>query len=151
MASAADGQQEEQPRVTFIKRNVGLTTVPAKVMALDGLAVLDLAHNQIEIVPKGFFPEIAQLKNLDLSHNAIKALPDEVAALKGLEVLAITHNCLQDLPEGLFTLTALQDMNASYNQIDFIPNSIGNMEGLHVLNLAGNQLRPSRVTWAGWV
>jgi hypothetical protein len=31
MASAADGQQQEKPRVEFIKRNVGLTTVPAKV------------------------------------------------------------------------------------------------------------------------
>jgi hypothetical protein len=31
MASAADGQQQEKPRVEFIKSNVGLTTVPAKV------------------------------------------------------------------------------------------------------------------------
>jgi hypothetical protein len=36
----------------------------------------------LQIVPKGLFQEIAQLKTLDLSHNAIKALPEEIAALK---------------------------------------------------------------------
>jgi hypothetical protein len=39
-----------------------------------------LVHMQI--VPKGLFQEIAQLKTLDLSHNAIKTLPEEIAALK---------------------------------------------------------------------
>jgi hypothetical protein len=36
----------------------------------------------MQIVPKGLFQDIAQLKTLDLSHNAIKALPIDIALLK---------------------------------------------------------------------
>jgi hypothetical protein len=33
------------------------------------------------MVPKGVFPCIPKLKKLDLSHNSIKALPDDLAEL----------------------------------------------------------------------
>jgi hypothetical protein len=37
---------------------------------------------RLQIIPKGLFQEITQLTTLDLSHNAIKALPEEIAVLK---------------------------------------------------------------------
>lgn len=36
----------------------------------------------LQIVPKGLFPNIDKLKHLDLSHNSIKSLPDDLSALK---------------------------------------------------------------------
>jgi len=35
-----------------------------------------------QVIPKGLFPDIRLLKTCDLSNNSIKALPDDVAALK---------------------------------------------------------------------
>lgn len=36
----------------------------------------------MQIVPKGVFSDIPKLKTCDLSHNSIKSLPDDVAALR---------------------------------------------------------------------
>jgi Leucine-rich repeat (LRR) protein len=45
------------------------------------LVVLDLAHNKIAAIGAGVLPGWPQLRRLDLSHNALRALPDDMAQL----------------------------------------------------------------------
>jgi hypothetical protein len=54
----------------------------AKALQQGGWQIEAALLVHLQIVPKGLFQEIDQLKILDLSHNAIKALPEEIAALK---------------------------------------------------------------------
>lgn len=51
-------------------------------MTLDGLQVLDLGENRIEVLPKQVVAELEQLVTLDLSHNLVRALPDEISSLR---------------------------------------------------------------------
>lgn len=49
---------------------------------MPALELLDLSNNKIEIVPRGLFPCLAKLKRLDLSHNALRALPGDIGELR---------------------------------------------------------------------
>jgi hypothetical protein len=43
-----------------------------------------------QVVPRGVFSDIPKLKSCDLSHNSMKALPDDIAALRCVAAIACT-------------------------------------------------------------
>ena len=80
---------------------------------------------------------------LDLSHNNLSALPDDLCALAQLASLNLSHNQFQALPDVLRQLPALKEVDLSSNQItavqavDFDP-----MQSLESVDLRGNPLSP---------
>ena len=109
---------------------------------------------------KGLFSDIPTLKSCNLSRNRIRALPDDMAALRcggvggsrsgthrwlagttrptgvlphrELEALVLHHNCLAELPPGLFCLSGLRSLDLSYNHLAWLDRAIGGMDGLQV-------------------
>lgn len=57
--------------------------------------------------------ECVDLSKLDLSHNAVAELPDDIAALASLVSFKMRQNALQRLPDGFFDLTALVHLDLS--------------------------------------
>ncbi|KAJ3090595.1 hypothetical protein HK102_003260 [Quaeritorhiza haematococci] len=58
------------------------------------------------------------LTHLDLSRNRLRALPEEVATLKGLETLNIGHNLIQHLPPSIMQLQRLRRFEVTSNPLD---------------------------------
>lgn len=71
---------------------------------------------------------LLNLKNLDLSHKKIEAIPRCIFELSSLENLNLSHNHLSKLPKEITKLTKLQILDISWNHIthdiDFLESSV---------------------------
>ncbi|XP_050709904.1 uncharacterized protein LOC126994641 [Eriocheir sinensis] len=131
--------------------------------------VLNLQHNNLQILPRdafidaglvnlqkvrlnfcnlkhldhGAFNMLANLVELDLSHNMLRAVPSEALAdVPGLRELRLAHNYITSLPEEAFTPTPdLVHLVISQNQIDVVnERAFRGLTRLEVLKLSDNRL-----------
>jgi hypothetical protein len=143
-----------------------MTTTTATLAALrsgqlKGITRLDLACDLQEF-PREIFELADTLEILNLSGNALSALPDDLSHLSKLRVLFCSENRFTQLPEVLsscvqlemvgFKANSIREVAAAAispklrwliltdNQITTLPDSIGSCERLQKLMLAGNQL-----------
>ena len=143
-----------------------MTTATATLAALrsgqlKGITRLDLACDLQEF-PREIFELADTLEVLNLSGNALAALPDDLSRLSRLRVLFCSDNRFTQLPEVLascvqlemvgFKANRIREVAAAAispglrwliltdNQISALPDSIGSCARLQKLMLAGNQL-----------
>lgn len=119
-----------------------LTTagVPWDALA-DTLANVQLAHNRLAgVLPASFFcaQRAGALRVLDLSGNALEALPGSIGAMAALAVLRVERNALAELPEELGSCFALEELRAAHNRLCALPASLGRCARLRVLSADGN-------------
>ncbi|GLV41258.1 sclp [Carabus blaptoides fortunei] len=101
----------------------------------------DLSGNVITKIPPKFAVKFSFITDLNLSHNQMSKLPDEIADLQSLERLDISHNAYIALPDAVFRIPKLQLLNASDNHI--IDVEVERMEAapsLESVNLTNNPL-----------
>ena len=79
------------------------------------------------------------LRTLDLSHNMLTRLPDNMDQLASLEYLVAIANRLTALP-GLSRLTRLLGLYLSHNQLTAVPGHLAGCTGLRELYLDHNRL-----------
>ena len=104
---------------------------------------LYLYNNQLRIPPSSAFKRFPALTVLDLSNNAVRKIPQEMAELTGLTQLFLRNNLLRnedDFPKTLAALTNLRDLNISGNRLESIPRQILELPHLRNLFLGGNRL-----------
>ena len=76
------------------------------------------------------FTALAALRTLDLGHNALPSLPEDIGRLSGLtHFLYLSHNRLTELPASLGDLTRLRYLNVSHNALEALPESTGRHGG----------------------
>ncbi|TMW66369.1 hypothetical protein Poli38472_004134 [Pythium oligandrum] len=86
--------------------------------------------------------ECVDLVKIDLSHNAIPSISDEIGALATVSSIKLCQNTLTSLPEGLFELTALTYLDLSHNQLQGkLSEGFGALVNLKELGLAANKLQ----------
>ncbi|EEY53635.1 uncharacterized protein PITG_07324 [Phytophthora infestans T30-4] len=93
--------------------------------------------------------ECIDLVKMDLSHNAIPSISDEIGGLTSVTSIKLTKNALQVLPEGFFELHALTYLDLSHNELEQnLSESFGALIGLKELGLSGNKLShlPNSIT-----
>eukprot|EP01090_Pellita_catalonica_P019846 TRINITY_DN686_c0_g1_i1.p1 TRINITY_DN686_c0_g1~~TRINITY_DN686_c0_g1_i1.p1 ORF type:complete len:580 (-),score=66.74 TRINITY_DN686_c0_g1_i1:51-1763(-) len=105
------------------------------------ITFLDLSFNSIRLLPEEF-TMLRNLKQLDLSHNAMQEIPKGVCALGAiLEGLNISHNKLKELP-ALFhkTFGALKSLRIQYNEMREVPPDLVKLtyKNLQFIALDGN-------------
>jgi len=128
---------------------------------LAGLTRLDLSAGLTEF-PREIFDLADSLEILNLSGNALSALPDDLPRLRKLRVLFCSDNQFTSVPEVLgqclqmsmigFKANQIRTLPAAAlppllrwliltdNQLESLPPEIGNCSHLQKLMLAGNQL-----------
>ncbi len=82
----------------------------------------------------------SQLRNLNLSHCGLSALPPAVGAVRTLRLLRLSYNKLSSLPAELQALTGLEVLAADHNLLASIPPELRCCSSLRELNLEGNRL-----------
>lgn len=81
------------------------------------LKTCDLSDNVITKIPPKFAVKFSLITDLNLSHNQMAKLPDEIADLRSLERLDISHNTFITLPTSIFRIPKLKQLNTSNNHI----------------------------------
>ncbi|WGS54801.1 protein kinase [Paraburkholderia sp. D15] len=129
---------------------------------LAGARHLKLACGLSEF-PREIFDLADTLEVLDLSGNALRSLPDDLARLSKLRIVFASNNCFTELPEVLGQCAQLRLIGFKANQIervsgnalppllrwliltdnriDTLPDEIGACTQMQKLMLAGNRLR----------
>lgn len=77
----------------------------------------DLSGNDITKISPKFTVKFSLISSLNLSHNQMAKLPEEIKDLANLTRLDISHNSYISLPDAIFKIPNLQELNASHNYI----------------------------------
>jgi hypothetical protein len=117
-----------------------LTQFPAEIFELaDSLEILDLSNNALNALPDDF----CRLKNLKAAffgNNAFEEIPEVLAQCPQLSIIGFKSNQIQRISETALPLM-LRWLILTHNQLEQLPRSIGNHSQLQKLMLAGNRLR----------
>lgn len=107
------------------------------------LLELDLSRNRIIDLPRTAFTRLPRLRCLNLAHNQLSIIPFQVFhALESLEHLDMANNRLVSILDNFFIgNTALRVLNLRNNTIETLSkNSLYGLERLTHLDLSDNQL-----------
>ncbi|ETL83029.1 hypothetical protein F442_17556 [Phytophthora nicotianae P10297] len=127
-------------------RRIGILSLPARNLTEFPPQVYHLEEH-LEKDEKKW--ECIDLVRIDLSHNAIPSISDEIGGLTSITSIKLTKNAIQILPEGFFELQALTYLDLSHNQLEQdLSESFGALVSLKELVLSGNKLSrlPNSIT-----
>ncbi|XP_054415476.1 leucine-rich repeat and death domain-containing protein 1 isoform X4 [Pongo abelii] len=88
----------------------------------------------------GELSNMTQLKELDISNNAIREIPRNIGELRNLVSLHAYNNQISYLPPSLLSLNDLQQLNLSGNNLTALPSAIYNLFSLKEINFDDNPL-----------
>jgi Leucine-rich repeat (LRR) protein len=117
-----------------------LGRVPDSVWQQTELETLILADNNLSKLSSQIGC-LKMLRMLDLGHNRLPQLPDEIGGLPHLtDFLYLHDNRLTTLPSSFANLTRLRYLNISENAFDVFPECVSSMSSLLELRLTDNRL-----------
>jgi hypothetical protein len=107
------------------------------------LVSCNLSSNVITKIPPKFPAKFSLITELNLSHNRLSTLPDEISECSQLEKVDISHNSFISIPQAVFSLPALTTLNARKNfiadiDVEVLINTTSST--LETLNLEDNPL-----------
>merc|ERR1712218_313383 len=105
------------------------------------LTACNLSSNVITKIPPKFPTNFNLITELNLSHNRMSTLPEEISKCTELETVDISHNSFISLPNCLFNLPKIINITAKKNfiaELDF--ELVTSCETLETLNLEENPL-----------
>lgn len=96
--------------------NVSLINIDPKLKYLKNLEILDLSHNQIEVLP-AYFPYLPKLRTLILSNNQLHHIVLQNLPKK-LEILDVSNNKIWNFPQDWVSAKHLKTFYFHGNPID---------------------------------
>ncbi|KAL4638936.1 hypothetical protein ACB092_03G181800 [Castanea dentata] len=118
-----------------------LRFLPEAFGMLHGLLVLNLSHNQLEVLPDSI-SGLQKLEELDISSNLLVSLPGSIGLLLNLRVLNVSGNKLSSLPDSIARCSSLVELDASFNNLMCLPSNIGyGLVNLERLSIHLNRIR----------
>ncbi|XP_045052986.2 E3 ubiquitin-protein ligase LRSAM1 isoform X3 [Desmodus rotundus] len=105
--------------------------------------ILDISKCELSEVPFGAFAtcKVLQKKVLDLHHNQLTALPEDIGQLMALQVLNVERNQLTHLPRSIGKLSQLQTLSVKDNRLKELPDTLGELRSLRTLDISENEIQ----------
>lgn len=111
------------------------------------LRVLDLSHNNITYIPEEMFRSTSYLSRLNLSNNKLMSFPN-LENLSNLTILSLNYNLINDMHNDIIQLESLRMLGLRGNSIEHIgENTFSLLIALEYLDLSENYLRYLPPTW----
>ena len=118
----------------------GLTEFPLEIFDLaDTLEILDLSGNALSALPDDL-PRLRKLRVVFASGNRFTALPEVLGRCEQLEMVGFKANRIHQVSANSLP-ARLRWLILTDNQVDILPAEIGRCHRLQKLALAGNRLR----------
>ncbi|WP_219209984.1 leucine-rich repeat-containing protein kinase family protein [Variovorax boronicumulans] len=126
----------------------GLTTFPREIFALaDTLEILDLSGNALDALPEDLH-RLHRLRVLFCSDNRFTVLPESLGRCAQLEMVGFKANRIAEVPASSLP-PRLRWLILSDNAVEHLPDALGRRHRLQKLMLAGNRLQALPATLAG--
>mmetsp|Transcript_101260 Transcript_101260/g.174878 ORF Transcript_101260/g.174878 Transcript_101260/m.174878 type:complete len:258 (-) Transcript_101260:38-811(-) len=105
-----------------IKLQDKVEAIPAYLGLVRTVRELIITQNEsLRRLPTTIGEMSEKLTYLELHHNALTSLPDEIGHLTNLTYLDVSHNQLATLPYGIGQLQSLRHLDVSHNAIEHYP------------------------------
>ena len=118
----------------------GLTEFPREIFGLaDSLEILDLSGNALSALPDDLH-RLHRLRVLFCSDNPFTQLPEALGRCEALEMMGFKSCRIREVPAGALP-ARLRWLILTDNRIEALPAALGACTGLQKLMLAGNRLR----------
>ena len=123
-----------------LKLSCGLTEFPSEIFALaETLEILDLSGNALTALPDDL-PRLGKLRILFCSNNPFTELPAVIGQCAALEMVGFKANRIETVPAAALPAN-LRWLILTDNRIGELPPEIGRCSRLQKLMLAGNRLQ----------
>jgi len=128
-----------------LKRLKKTDSLPDEIFLLKNLHELTVINSKLQIVNRNI-AQLLYLQYLNLDHNRLVKLPDELTYLVHLKKLIISRNMVYKLPEAIGKMTALTEIIAWGNDLYSLPESIVTLaKTLQILDLRQISFRKSEI------
>ncbi|XP_049952971.1 leucine-rich repeat protein 1 [Schistocerca serialis cubense] len=122
--------------------NIKISELPRSVARLKKLNLLEVSDTNLSAVPP-FIKTLPNLMELVLPNNNLRTndlnVIIESASLKtNLRLLDLRHNKIAVLPNEIHRLQALVTLRLDHNELNTIPHTISNLKNLRCLSLSDN-------------
>ena len=106
------------------------------------LLLANFSVNLIEKLPDGFLYWMSEARQLVLSHNKLKKIPDEIEKMSCLKILELSNNRLESpLSDGIGYLTSLQRLDLSNNNLTSLPDKFSALVALKFISAHSNYIQ----------
>lgn len=96
---------------------------------------LQVSHNRLCHLPEQICA-MTSLREINASHNVITGIPSELGSLTKLQLLLLDHNKLTALPDTVGGLwRTLTELTLNHNRLTVLPNSLGACKKITILDL----------------
>lgn len=118
-----------------------IATISSLLWDYDDLGLLDLNHNNLKSIPDDIY-KLSNLKSLRLSYNKLTSLPESLTHLMNLKELELSDNNLGGFytEDTDFRFDSLIYLNISNNNISKVPKSLKYLTNLQTLHISNNSL-----------
>jgi len=124
-----------------IDLSCGLTEFPREIFDLaDSLETLNLSGNALDALPADL-GRLHRLRVLFCSDNRFTQLPESIGQCQALEMVGFKANRIRTVPAAALQLPSLRWLILTDNQIETMPEALGQCTAMQKLMLAGNQMR----------
>lgn len=132
-------------QLTLSAKNSQKITLPEDIKEIE---VLNLGNNSLQELPEGLGSTLTKLHILVLRRNKFTTVPSAVFQLSQLVELDMSHNCLSHVSEDIDLLKGLRKLCISHNKIQYLPSQIGTLQFLEELDVSFNELRDFSGSWS---
>jgi len=122
---------------------------PEQTFTLTNLERLGLRKNAIRTVPDGI-AALTKVYFVDLGEAGLTNIPAAFGRLPALTTLYLNDNALTVIPAGLGDAAKLMYLNLDRNKLTALPPDLGKLSSLKWLRLNGNQLTALPSDVSGW-
>lgn len=123
----------------FLRDSIGTTAIPAQLMRLRELKVLNVSYCALRSLPNNI-DRLQTLTTLIVSNNVLAELPDAIGRLPRLQTLIMYRNRLAALPACVGDLHELEHLDVALNQLVSLPTTFAQLTRLRRLYLHHNRL-----------
>ncbi len=121
----------------FYNTGISENDFPESMKVFKELKQLDLSGNAMGLLP-GFFRHFKRLEELDVSLSSTNRLPDFIGELSALKNLNLYHSSLRSFPESFRNLSNLKELNLRENELESLPEWFLELKSLKTLVLDEN-------------
>jgi len=126
---------------TRLDLSCGLTEFPREIFGLaDTLEILNLSGNALDALPDDL-GRLHRLRVLFCSDNRFTELPAAIGRCQALEMVGFKANRIRSVPAAALQLPRLRWLILTDNAIEALPDALGACTRMQKLMLAGNRLR----------
>ncbi|KAL6564610.1 hypothetical protein OROMI_016060 [Orobanche minor] len=125
------------------KKNTNISSQVNQSQIWKATGVVALSLSDLEAIPVEVWKCGLSIRYLDVSHNSVRDVPDDIQYLTKVEKLHLNANCIVDDSiswEGISSLRSLTFLSLSQNNITILPSSLGALTSLRQLHVSNNKL-----------